>query len=191
MANWYDGEVRLIRLLLVLCLLLLGVILLLTVQAKPVVVKPDEVSVDGKLVAFEAVVSRVVDGDTIEISSGEKVRYIGINTPESVDKRKGVQCFGIEASGYNKKLVDGVKIWLEKDVSDKDMYGRLLRYVYLDDPTMMENPRMVNEILVKDGYAAAYTFPPDVKYRDRFLTAQKEAREAKRGLWKICPVKFR
>ncbi len=114
-----------------------------------------------------------------------------MNTPESVDKRKGVQCFGVEASNYNKELVDGKTVWLEKDVSEKDVYGRLLRYVYLDDPGITEKPRMVNEILVKDGYAASYTYPPDVKYKQKFLDAQKEAMEAKRGLWKSCPVKFR
>ncbi len=177
--------------MLILCILLLGVILLLTVQTKPKQIKPVESSGGIEIVAFEAEVVRVVDGDTVELSTGEKLRYIGINTPESVDKRKGVQCFGIQASNYNKELVDGTKVWLEKDVSDKDIYGRLLRYVYLDDPSLTEEPRMVNEILVKDGYAAAYTFPPDVKYKDRFLTAQKEARDAKRGLWKSCPVKFR
>lgn len=182
---------KVIRLLLVSCVVLLVAILLLTVQTKPEPTKPSEPSSEARIVAFEAEVTRVVDGDTVELSTGEKLRYIGMNTPESVDKRKGIQCFGIEASNYNKELVDGKKVWLEKDVSDKDMYGRLLRYVYLDDPNTLEKPRMVNEILVKGGYAAAYTFPPDVKYKDKFLAAQKEAREAKRGLWKNCPIKVR
>ena len=78
-------------------------------------------------------VTRVVDGDTIEIEGGEKVRYIGIDTPETVDPRKPVQCFGVEASKKNKEMVEGKMVRLEKDITDKDKYNRLLRYVWLDD----------------------------------------------------------
>jgi micrococcal nuclease len=122
-------------------------------------------------------VARVVDGDTIELVGGERVRYIGVNAPESVKPNSAVECFGKEASAKNKELVEGQAIRLEKDVSDRDKYGRLLRYVYLEDGTF------VNDWLVREGYAYAATFPPDVRYSDQFKQAQQEARKNKRGLW--------
>ncbi len=124
-------------------------------------------------------VVRVIDGDTIEIEGGVRIRYIGVNTPESVDPRKKVQCFGEEASAYNKKLVEGKRVRLEADVEDKDRYGRLLRYVWRGDT-------MVNEQLVQGGYAQVMTIPPNVKYVERFKQAQTTARTAKKGLWGKC-----
>lgn len=126
------------------------------------------------------VVTRVVDGDTIEIETGQKVRYIGVNTPESVDPRKSVECFGKEASEKNKEFVLNKKVRLEKDVSEADRYGRLLRYVYLEDGTF------VNLELIKQGYASAMTVPPDVARQSEFLNAQQQARESKIGLWSAC-----
>ncbi len=126
-------------------------------------------------------VTRAVDGDTIEIEGGEKVRYIGIDTPETVDPRKPVQCFGIEASKKNKELVEGKTVRLEKDITDRDKYSRLLRYVWVDD-------LFVNLELVKQGFATSYTYPPDIKYQEEFLAAEREARENKFGLWEACPV---
>ena len=141
----------------------------------------------GNIIASEnliggdlAKVTRVVDGDTIEIEGGERVRYIGIDTPETVDPRKPVQCFGVEASNKNKELVEGKEVRLEKDITDRDKYSRLLRYVYVGD-------NFVNLELVKQGFAYSYSYPPDIKYQDQFLKAQQEAREAKRGLWNACP----
>ena len=131
--------------------------------------------IDGELVK----VIRVVDGDTIEIESGEKVRYIGIDTPETVDPRKTVQCFGVEASKKNKELVEGKMVRLEKDITDRDKYNRLLRYIYIGDT-------FVNLELVKQGFAYSYSYPPDIKYQSQFVKAQQEAREAKRGLWSAC-----
>ena len=125
-------------------------------------------------------VTRVIDGDTIEIEGGERVRYIGIDTPETVDPRKPVQCFGIEASKKNKELVEGKNVRLEKDITDKDKYGRLLRYVYIDN-------LFINLELVKQGFAFSYTYPPDIKYQAEILAAEAEAREANRGLWGVCP----
>jgi endonuclease YncB( thermonuclease family) len=122
-------------------------------------------------------VKRVVDGDTIEIERGEKVRYIGMNTPESVKVNSPVECFGKEASAKNKELVEGKMVRLEKDVSNTDRYGRLLRFVYLEDGTF------VNDELVREGYARVSTFPPDVKLAEQFKLAEREARENKRGLW--------
>lgn len=124
-------------------------------------------------------VTRVIDGDTIEIEGGEKVRYIGIDTPETMDPRKPVQCFGVESSKKNKELVEGKTVRLEKDITDRDKYNRLLRYVWLDDT-------LINLALVKGGFAYSYSYPPDIKYQDKFVTAQKEAREAKVGLWSAC-----
>jgi len=126
-------------------------------------------------------VTRVIDGDTIEIEGGEHVRYIGIDTPETVDPRKPVQCFGIEASKKNKELVEGKIVRLEKDITDRDKYGRLLRYVWVDS-------LFINLELVKQGFATSYCYPPDIKFQKEILAAEEEAREAKRGLWKACPV---
>ena len=135
-------------------------------------------------------VTRVVDGDTIEIEGGEKVHYIGIDTPETVDPRKPVQCFGVEASKKNKELVEGKTVRLEKDITDKDKYGRLLRYVWVDNlSTGSGQVLFVNLELVKQGFATSYTYPPNVKYQKEFLAAEKEAKESKRGLWEACPIK--
>jgi micrococcal nuclease len=127
-------------------------------------------------------VVRVVDGDTIDVVMDGveyRVRYIGINTPETVDPRKPVECYGREASQRNRELVEGQTVELEKDVSETDQYDRLLRYVWL-------NGDMVNAILVGEGYALASTYPPDVKYQELFLDLEREAREAGRGLWAGC-----
>lgn len=130
-------------------------------------------------------VTRVIDGDTIQLEGGWKVRYIGIDTPESVDPRKPVECFAKEAAGENRRLVEGKIIRLEKDVSEIDKYGRLLRYVYVKDDS---RESFVNLELVKQGFAFSWTYPPDVKYQHLFITAQEEAREERRGLWGKCPL---
>lgn len=125
-------------------------------------------------------VTRVIDGDTIEIESGQKIRYIGIDTPETVYPSKPVECFGKEASNKNKELVEGKEVKLVKDVSETDKYGRLLRYVWIGDT-------FVNDYLVRYGYAYASTYPPDVKYSEQFVQAQEEARVNSRGLWgSVC-----
>lgn len=135
-------------------------------------------------------VANVIDGDTVDLDNGERVRYIGINAPESTDP-KNVQCFGKEATKYNRTLVEGKTVYLEKDTSEKDKYGRLLRYVYLDDPAATSSARMVNEMLVEAGYAGSMTIPPDTKYMKRFQAAQVEAKKEGVGLWDHCPVVFR
>lgn len=124
----------------------------------------------------QAKVVRIIDGDTIEIESGQRIRYIGIDTPETGG------CHATQSTNKNKELVEGKTISLEKDISETDRYGRLLRYVYVGNT-------LVNEILVKEGYAQVYTYPPDVKYNERFLAAQKEARDNKIGLWSSCQDK--
>jgi len=124
-------------------------------------------------------VTRVVDGDTIDVLMGDtvyRVRYIGVDTPETVDPRRPVGCYGREASERNRDLVEGNTVELEKDVSETDDFGRLLRYVWVDG-------EMVNATLVREGYAVAATYPPDVKYQELFLSLQREARDAGLGLW--------
>ncbi|MGH2778033.1 MAG: thermonuclease family protein [Actinomycetota bacterium] len=147
----------------------------------------------GEPGGFEvAEVTRVVDGDTIEVSVtgrsegpaagmahvGEvyKVRLIGIDTPESVKPGSPVECFGKEASVAAGALLEGEEVTLVKDVEETDSYDRLLRYVYLGE-------EMVNARLVLNGYASAYTYPPNVRHADLFVQLQREAREGHRGLW--------
>lgn len=132
-------------------------------------------------------VTKVVDGDTIEVLiEGQKktIRLIGINTPETVDPRRPVQCYGKEASDETKKLLTGKAVYLSKDVSETDKYDRLLRFVYLpiEDGQML----FVNDYLVRQGFANNYPYPPDIKYDDQFRQAEKEAREQKKGLWSAC-----
>jgi len=137
---------------------------------------------EEELVTVEATVTRVVDGDTIEVNLGGtiyKVRYIGIDTPETVHPSEPVECFGQEASDRNSELVEGKTVRLEKDVSETDKYGRLLRYVWVGDI-------FVNDYLVRHGYAYAYTYPPDVKHQEQLRQAQREAIENNRGLWAVC-----
>lgn len=131
-------------------------------------------------------VTRVIDGDTIEIEGGQTVRYIGINTPETKDPRRGVECFGDVAYLKNKELVEGKQVILAKDVSETDRFGRLLRYVYIPTPTVQAT-LFINEYLIREGFANASSYPPDVRYQDLFRQAEKEARQNQKGLWAACP----
>lgn len=131
-------------------------------------------------------VLHVVDGDTIELccigGKREKVRCIGVNTPETKHPTKGVEAFGKEAAEVNRKLVAGKSLRLEFDVEQRDRYGRLLAYVYLEGGTF------VNAWLVQNGYAQVTTVPANVKHQDLFLKLQRGAREAGRGLWRTRGV---
>ncbi|MED1794030.1 thermonuclease family protein [Brevibacillus nitrificans] len=132
---------------------------------------------------MEATVQRVVDGDTVELSTGEKVRLIGVDTPETVKPNTPVQPYGKEASEFSKQLLTGQKVKLKFDVEPYDKYKRLLAYMYLQDGTF------VNEKLVRDGYARIMTIPPNVAYADLFLEAEREARENNKGLWGLSEEK--
>ncbi|MCX6725780.1 MAG: thermonuclease family protein [Candidatus Shapirobacteria bacterium] len=121
-------------------------------------------------------VTRVIDGDTIEIENGQKVRYIGINTPEMDDKDPVKLCLAKIATLENKKLVEGKEVKLEKDISETDKYDRLLRYVYIGEI-------FVNDYLVRQGFAQISTYPPDVKFKEQFKKAEQEAQDNNRGLW--------
>ena len=123
-------------------------------------------------------VDHVIDGDTFILADSEKVRLIGVDAPETVHPAKSVQHYGKEASEFAKRMLEGKQVRLEMDVQERDQYGRLLAYVYLEDGTFF------NAELVKQGYAQVSTYPPNVKYVELFTQLQKEARENKRGLWK-------
>jgi len=125
--------------------------------------------------AETAVVETVVDGDTLETSSGDKVRLIGVDTPEVYG---GIEYFGKEASSFSKQALTGKRVLMFRDVSETDRYSRLLRYVFIEGETVM-----FNETLLAEGYASAVTFPPDVALADRFMKIAREAREHDKGLW--------
>ncbi|MBI2040433.1 thermonuclease family protein [Candidatus Microgenomates bacterium] len=129
-------------------------------------------------------VTEVVDGDTVKLETGQTVRLIGIDTPETKDPRKPVQCFGKEASSETKNLLEGERVILQKDVSEIDSYKRLLRYVFLplDDGQLL----FINDYLVREGFARVLTYPPDVKYNEQLREAERQAKEEKRGLWGRC-----
>jgi micrococcal nuclease len=129
-------------------------------------------------------VVRVVDGDTILVATGgrqERVRYIGVDTPETVKPNTPVQCFGKKASAYNHSLLDGQTVRLVTDAEQRDRYGRLLAYVYRTGDDLF-----VNAELVRRGYATTLTIPPNVRYADRFRDLAAGARDAGRGLWSAC-----
>ena len=132
-----------------------------------------------------ATISKVIDGDTVELSDGRKVRLIGVNAPESTTRTEE---YGKEASKYTTSKLTGKTVYLQKDVSETDRYGRLLRIVWLQIPTddMNESEirtKMFNADLVLNGYAEPSTYPPDVKYSDYFVKFAREAREQNKGLW--------
>jgi micrococcal nuclease len=131
----------------------------------------------------EVLVTRVVDGDTAVMTLDgreTRVRFIGIDTPESVAPDQPVECFGKEASAYTTSRIEGRTVRLEFDVERTDQYDRTLAYVWIGD-------ELFNETLLAEGYALVTTYPPNVKYVDRFVAAQRDAREAGRGLWGACP----
>jgi micrococcal nuclease len=133
-----------------------------------------------------AEVIRVVDGDTIVVDRGfgeERVRYIGMDTPETVDPSSPVEWMGAEASEANKRLLRGGEVILERDVSETDRYGRLLRYVWVRDDDRPGGLLLVNLALLARGFAQVSTYPPDVRYVEMYLEAQETARSEERGLW--------
>lgn len=130
----------------------------------------------------QTTVTKVIDGDTIEVlidGQKQKVRVIGINTPETVDPRRPVECFGKEASDNAKSLLLNQTVKLESDPTqaDKDKYGRLLRYMFLPDGTDF------GLTMIKEGYAYEYTYDIPYKYQKEYKAAQKEAESGQKGLW--------
>lgn len=151
---------------------------------------PDVQSVTPSETGF-FMVERVIDGDTILLSNGEKVRFIGIDTPElsqslklyedvrrSGQDIKAIQELGQEAYEFTRNLLEGKRVRLEFDVDQRDRYGRLLAYVFLEDGTF------INAKILEEGYGSIMTIPPNIKYRDQLLALQGDAREKKKGIWR-------
>lgn len=140
---------------------------------------------DNEPAPSEATIVRVVDGDTVvaRLRDGreERVRYIGIDTPESVKPGTPVECFAKAASDANAALVEGRRVRLVADVEARDRYGRLLAYVYREPDDLF-----VNAELVRQGFAHASPYPPNVRFEARFRQLATEAREAAKGLWNRC-----
>jgi len=125
-------------------------------------------------------VKEVIDGDTIVLENGDVIRYLGIDTPELHHPKVGEECGGKEASDANSELVAGKKVKLEKDITDKDQYGRLLRFVFSDDGVF------VNYELIRRGYAQVLAIPPDKKFEKVFIDAQLTAKNENLGIWQKC-----
>jgi micrococcal nuclease len=157
---------------------------LLLVLAALVLLRPWESGLwrDKPPASATVYVTRVVDGDTIEVDlDGQKedVRYIGVDTPETVKPDTPVQCFGPQASSFNHALVEHRRVRLVFGVERRDIYGRLLAYVYLGD-------RSVNATLVRRGLARTLTIPPNDRFANRFKRLEIAASRAGRGLWGAC-----
>lgn len=139
----------------------------------------------GTVPEWNGIVERVVDGDTVDIvidGRSERVRLIGIDTPETVKPNSPVECFGPEASSFTRALLpDGTKVLVVRDVEPRDDYGRLLAYVHRANDGVF-----VNLELVRAGYAALLTFPPNVAHVDDFVAAARAAERADLGLWSAC-----
>jgi len=128
----------------------------------------------------KVLVARVIDGDTIELADGRRVRYIGIDTPETVHPTKGQECYGHEAAARNQQLVEDKFVELQNGVEEVDQYGRFLRYVYIDGV-------FVNAQLVAEGYAYASSYGPERRYQQVFAQLQQYSKLNGRGLWSACP----
>jgi micrococcal nuclease len=149
-----------------------------TVTARPSARSPNPMSA----ARHAATVTRVVDGDTAHVryhGQDVTIRFIGIDTPETVAPGQPIECYGPEASAFTKQKLSGKRVRLEFDVDRIDPYGRTLAYIWLAGT-------LFNDTLVRDGYASVATYPPDTKYVDRFEAAQRDARAANRGLWGAC-----
>lgn len=184
MTNSKKSEKPVFKLQIFLLIVLIIFVLGLTLRKKSSTILPSSNIVPATplitptLILEKRLVKYVIDGDTIVLADNSKVRYIGINTPE-LDNKGKMECFALNAKNFNKQLVENQTVSLEKDVSDKDKYGRLLRFVYLDGT-------LINEMLVSQGFARADLVPPDTKYAAIFKQAEQEAQQDNRGLWKEC-----
>jgi micrococcal nuclease len=160
--------------LIVIVVIIIGALMEM-VELKPLIETHERSAIEYTEKVEYQIVRRVSDGDTIELVSGMKVRLLGINAPELG------QPFALEATTKLRELIGDKKIKLESDVTDKDQYGRLLRYIFVDG-------LFVNRELLREGYAHLYIIPPNVKYASELRSAEEEARNAERGIW--LPSKF-
>lgn len=135
-------------------------------------------------------VSKVVDGDTIELRDGRKVRYLNIDTPESKKVNTPVQCYALDAYQFNKSKIENREIWILPDKEDEDRYGRSLRFIFLSEADTNSIEKSLNAELVKLGYARTSIYKPNNTYQDIFYKLQKEAENQKVGLWGKCNKPF-
>ena len=135
-------------------------------------------------------VVQVIDGDTVRVDTGEKIRFLGIDTPELHSQDKTERCLAWWAKQKTAELIGGRRVYVYKDVKDIDKYGRLLRFIFLRKTDTNDLKKSVNYRLVRDGYARVLTIPPDVRHASLFLEAQVKARQEKLGLWSMqeCQV---
>ena len=161
-------------------LLIAGLVLLLLTDREDA--GEGELPGGGNSERLSALVVRVVDGDTAEMrieGDEEDVRLIGVDTPESVAPGQAVECFGKRASGFTERLIEGETVELSVGVEERDQYGRLLAYVYLEEV-------FVNAELVRRGFARTLEIAPNIAFAERFARLQQEAANAGRGLWGAC-----
>lgn len=159
------------------------------------VLRPWEEGAEEGPAAADAVVTRVVDGDTVEARLGgsvEDVRLIGVDTPETVKPGEPVQCFGRQASSFTKGRLEGRRVRLVFGAERRDVYGRLLAYLYLPQPTFWSSQqpksrlRLFNAALVRRGLARTLTIPPNDRHAPRLRRLELAAARAGRGLWGAC-----
>ena len=160
--------------------------------SQPAPDKPETISIQPNSLHFVRV-SRVVDGDTIDVmfengAKPERVRLIGVDTPETKHPNRGIEYYGKEASDFTTTALLNRDVWLQFDVGPRDRYQRLLGYVWTEKPNDGMNEqeireKMFNARLLLDGYAQVMTIQPNSKYADIFVKFQREARENNRGLW--------
>jgi len=183
-ASWHPALVRApLVLLLSLVAVACGMPTATITSTETLVVRPSAEAGSPRPTRRTAIVTRVVDGDTAHVSfrGGDvTIRFIGVDTPETVAPGQPVECYGPEASRFTMDALTGERVGLEFDVDRIDLYGRTLAYLWMADGSLF------NETLVRDGFATVATYPPDTKYVRRFRAAQRAAKAAGRGLWGAC-----
>jgi endonuclease YncB( thermonuclease family) len=135
-------------------------------------------------------ISRVIDGDTVVLEDGRTIRYLNADTPETKKPNTAVQCYGPEASAYNKNLMEGKNVTLVADKQNEDKYGRDLRFVFLEGRDISNIQNSINAELVKNGYARALVIDPNNTYESDFNKLQSDAQSQKIGLWGVCAKPF-
>jgi micrococcal nuclease len=140
----------------------------------------------------KADVSRVVDGDTLEMSDGRKIRFLNVDTPETVKPNAPVMCYGENAKNKTKSLIENKTVWLNYDRAKQDRYARDLRFIYLNEEDAIKQniDNSVNAILVKEGLARSVAYAPNKTYAKQFDALMQTAQDNKKGLWKECKEPF-
>lgn len=136
------------------------------------------------------IVKRVVDGDTVELDDGQRVRYLNVDTPESVKPGVPPQCFSLNAKAENEKMLGNKRIKLTFDKQKTDRYGRILAYVFPENTTNFDIKNSINVKLVENGFAKGLFIRPNLSNKDYFIKLENEAQKKKIGLWGVCPKPF-